>query len=300
MKGFAKRFLIMTLFLTVVANAFAFDVTLTVYNRWNGDGSNIREYGIQVNNFQGLNGGSLPDSVTDIVLEFYQTGSPTATCSFSYAPYLSYVHGDMYQGNGEFFDTGGSDSCMSTGGSGDLVTGLRDDGEYRVTVITDNGEVHTSAPAVDSISTYRVFTPAVPTSPSNGEVLLNNTPTLTWDAPVNQTDGATLYSRVVMYRTDTWERVISDWSPGATDNSFTVGPGVLEEGVEYSWHIRSYDGTDYSSGQNISRSNYWTFTAGPATDAIPTLSEWGMIILSIILGATAFYAIRKRSIETMA
>jgi len=47
---------------------------------------------------------------------------------------------------------------------------------------------------------------------------------------------------------------------------------------------------------NSGNNSGWNFTSSTST-AIPTLSEWGMIIFTILLGASAVFAIRRRDME---
>ena len=50
-----------------------------------------------------------------------------------------------------------------------------------------------------------------------------------------------------------------------------------------------------SSNTNSGNNSGWTFTVAAAS--IPTLSEWGIIIFTILLGASAVFALRRRKIE---
>jgi IPTL-CTERM motif len=64
--------------------------------------------------------------------------------------------------------------------------------------------------------------------------------------------------------------------------------------VQYSNNTGTAISVPASSNTNSGNNSGWTFTV-PAS--IPTLSEWGMIIFTMLLGASAVFAIRRRNIE---
>ncbi|MBT3806020.1 MAG: IPTL-CTERM sorting domain-containing protein [Desulfobacula sp.] len=66
--------------------------------------------------------------------------------------------------------------------------------------------------------------------------------------------------------------------------------------VEYSNNTGTAISVQASSNTNSGNNSGWNFTSSTST-AIPTLSEWGMIIFTILLGASAVFAIRRRDME---
>ena len=66
--------------------------------------------------------------------------------------------------------------------------------------------------------------------------------------------------------------------------------------VQYSNNTGTAISVPTSSNTNSGNNSGWTFTVAAAA-SIPTLSEWGMIIFTILLGASAVFALRRKNIE---
>ncbi len=281
--------LLTTLFVLVDAS-FAFNVDFKVMNRWNPDGSNSRQLDMGVHSF----GGDQND-ITRIDFVFEQDGPSPPLCEgFITHPTIANIH---YRTNRFFINTT-TDNCFSNGGDSSGSAGARADGEYFVVFTAGNGETH-DAPgyAASRINTFREMTSATLISPADTSVLPNNTPTLRWNAAVETSPGgATLTNRVIVERITPYSRVVSEWI--GSDTSFPVQLGDLEEGVEYQWHIRTYDGPDWGASENVARSEVWTFTAGAAVNPIPTLNEWGLIIMAGLLALGSIIMMRRKTRES--
>jgi len=120
-------------------------------------------------------------------------------------------------------------------------------------------------------------------------------PTFSWSRVQGDPgDGSYRYSiRITDYSTNMrW--IDSPWS---SDTTFTPsGTSGLPVGTSYKWRVNVID----PSGNNYRLSDYRTITFNepeptPVVTSVPTLSEWGMIILSILLAISAFVIIRRRS-----
>ncbi len=81
----------------------------------------------------------------------------------------------------------------------------------------------------------------------------------------------------------------------------TVGLHTFTLSGANSFRVRYSDSNPYADGQAFFVDSFVSFADGyfeiqisESGDPIPTLSEWGMIIMSLILGASAFYTIRRK------
>ena len=96
------------------------------------------------------------------------------------------------------------------------------------------------------------------------------------------------------YGTDTayGTTVTADQSPvtGSIDTAVSSAITSLAPGTVYHFRVVAQNSNGTTNGDDI------TFTTKAAPIAIPTLSEWGMIIMSLLMAGSAFWMMRRRRI----
>jgi parallel beta-helix repeat protein len=105
--------------------------------------------------------------------------------------------------------------------------------------------------------------PQVPTltSPSNGSLLNDNTPTLRWTA-VNDPSGV---KYTLQYSTDNTFQT-GTTVENLTDNAYTVPTNLALVDAKYYWRVRAVDG----AGNNGNWSGFWSFTIDATPPQAPT------------------------------
>ncbi|MFA5902496.1 MAG: PKD domain-containing protein [Desulfobacula sp.] len=116
-------------------------------------------------------------------------------------------------------------------------------GEYTFRAFDLDGKVSAVIPDILTVNPIPI---PENLSPLNGASVFSTSPVITWD-PV---PGASFY-RVRIYKGYD-QRIFS--SSRLPVNSFTVPPGTLQQGIEYSYRVDAYRGEDGSSISNMSSS----------------------------------------------
>ncbi len=252
-------------FLALCGMSYAFTVELRVINRFDPNG-NFKDYQIIVDGFNE----PLPQAVESMSF-FYDSddGSDVGPLLF-YQPQIS----DWYD-DGVFYPTSG--------------TPARDDMLY-VLDITGDTPVQTVR-ATDRINTIRTMSLPNILYPPDGRQVDTLTPEISWDA-VTCNPPTTIYYRVSIDRDNDSVRVY-DSGRIADITSLTVPSGLLTRGETYRVWIRAHDAQDSDEIENYSRVWSQLFTVS-ATAAIPTLNEWGFVLIFILFTVFALQAVGKK------
>ncbi|RJP88647.1 MAG: IPTL-CTERM sorting domain-containing protein [Desulfobacteraceae bacterium] len=200
------------------------------------------------------------------------------TCGSAYDSKLSVFSG----GCAVLTCVGGNDDyCgLQSGLSFDSVAGV----EYLILVhgfATATGSFNLnigSAPSTAPLSTTQTATSVIITSATlNGLVNANGK-----DATVTFEYGLdTSYGSIVA--------ADQNLVTGSTDTAVSAAVANLSPGTVYHFRVVAQNSSGTTNGDDM------TFTTAAATQtAIPTLSEWGMIFMSLMLAGSAFWMMRRR------
>ncbi len=178
--------------------------------------------------------------------------------------------------DGSYDDAAGSQPTHSWSTAGTYTIGLE--------VTDDDGATDTETTTVDVNETPTVTTTDIssitPTSAESGGNVTSN-------------GGSSVTARGVCWSTSEKPTTANDHTTdGSGTGEFTSSLTGLTSNTIY--HVRAYatnsEGTDYGEDKSF------TTPTHPLAAQVPTLSEWGMIILSLLLAGTAFLFIKRKKV----